>query len=323
VSTLIKVGREFSFPVIAIGDRKSPICVWPRGSEFLSLEQQQLLKFRLAKLLPQNHYGRKNLGYLEAISRGASVLFDTDDDNAPLPNWRPRDLRIAAQQVHARGWVNVYRFFTSHLIWPRGIPLENVQDCQKTKLQAGSTETVECPIQQGLVNCSPDVDAIWRMLFEQEINFENATSVWLPPGAWCPFNSQSTWWFKMAFSLLYLPSCVSFRVTDIWRSFIAQRCLWECGCGVAFHAPESVQCRNAHNLLKDFSDEFPGYVGNSEIIATLETIQLAAGAAAIPQNLHRCYDGLVGRGLLPEREMPLLEAWIRDMDDMQGINRSD
>ena len=135
----------------------------------------------------------RTFGYLEAISRGASVLFDTDDDDAPLPNWRPRDLRIAAQQVHARGWVNVYRFFTSHLIWPRGIPLENVQECQKTKLEAGSTETVECPIQQGLVNGSPDVDAIWRMLFEQEFNFENATSVWLPPGAWCPFNSQSTW----------------------------------------------------------------------------------------------------------------------------------
>jgi hypothetical protein len=38
--------------------------------------------------------------------------------------------------------------------------------------------------------------------------------------------------------LLYLPSHCCFRMTDIWRSFIAQRCLWELGHWVVCQAPE-------------------------------------------------------------------------------------
>jgi len=32
--------------------------------------------------------------------------------------------------------------------------------------------------------------------------------------------------------LMYLPIKASFRMTDIYRSFVAQRCLWELGEGV-------------------------------------------------------------------------------------------
>ena len=31
--------------------------------------------------LPWNSFGRKNVGYLYAISQGAKVIFDFDDDN--------------------------------------------------------------------------------------------------------------------------------------------------------------------------------------------------------------------------------------------------
>ena len=87
----MRFGHQFDIPVFAVGDRKSPVCEWPTGSEFLSLDRQNGMDFRLAALLPVDHYSRKNLGYLEAIARGATLLFDTDDDNAPLPHWRPRD----------------------------------------------------------------------------------------------------------------------------------------------------------------------------------------------------------------------------------------
>jgi hypothetical protein len=302
-------------PVLAVGDRKSPSCSWPAGSEFFALEQQQRLKFRLARLLPQDHYSRKNLGYLEAMSRGAGLLFDTDDDNAPLAHWTPRNLLIEAQQVQSTGWVNVYRLFSSELIWPRGIPIERVQECQTATLDAVGLTIVECPIQQGLVNESPDVDAVWRMIFGREFSFDKTASVWLRPGGWCPFNSQSTWWFEPAFPFMYLPSFVSFRVTDIWRSFIAQRCLWEQGLGIAFHGPESLQRRNVHNLLKDFEDEISAYIGNDKIVSVLERTQLSGRAEHVLRDLHNCYEALVVSGFIPKREMPLLEAWIEDVED--------
>jgi hypothetical protein len=272
------------------------------------------MNLKLARLLPVDHYSRKNLGYLEAIGRSATLLFDTDDDNAPLPHWRPRNAETEARQVEQLGWVNVYQWFSSDFIWPRGLPLEVLQKSRKTTTDAMSSRVVECPIQQGLVNGSPDVDAIWRLMFDREFSFNEAPSVWLAPGAWCPFNSQSTWWFPKAFPLLYLPSFVSFRVTDIWRSFIAQRCLWEVGYGIAFHAPESVQQRNAHNLLRDFQDEVPGHLNNSRIIAILERLQLGGETEPIEHNLHRCYEALVSADIVPKQEISLVEAWIDDLE---------
>ena len=312
----MRFGEKFGIPLIAVGDRKSPNCTWPKGSEFLSLEHQKSMEFRLAELLPFDHYSRKNLGYLEAITRGATVLFDTDDDNAPLPHWRPRSVHAEVRQVHHNGWVNVYQWFSSGFIWPRGFPLEHLREYQRTKAHARSDGVVECPVQQGLANGSPDVDAVWRLTLDREFNFEEAKSVWLAPGAWCPFNSQSTWWFPKAFPLLYLPSFVSFRATDIWRSFVAQRCLWELGYGIAFHGPESLQQRNAHNLLRDFEEEIPAYLNNSRIVTILEKIQLSGKTEAIAHNMHSCYEALASAGVLPGKEIPLVEAWIEDCESV-------
>jgi hypothetical protein len=320
VSALVRFGHQFDIPVIAVGDRKSPVCEWPTGSEFLSLPRQNSMNYRLAELLPVDHYSRKNLGYLETIGRGAALIFDTDDDNAPLPHWRPHSLHSECRQIRHSGWINVYRYFSSALIWPRGFPLECLQECQRAKADMTSVGVVECPIQQGLVNGSPDVDAVWRLVFDQEFRFDEALSVWLGPGAWCPFNSQSTWWFRKAFPLLYLPSFVSFRVTDIWRSFVAQRCLWELGHGVEFHRPESFQDRNAHKLLRDFEEEVPAYLNNNRIISVLERLQLSSGADRIGDNLHRCYAALVSAEIMPAQEMPLVEAWLVDVDSCRARN---
>jgi len=145
------------------------------------------------------------------------------------------------------------------------------------------------------------------------VEFKVADSVCLPAGAWCPFNSQSTWWFPIAYPLLYLPSFVSFRMTDIWRSFIAQRCLWALGHGVVFHGAEVFQDRNPHNLLRDFEQEIPGYLGNDKFRAVLEALDLRAGTEQVADNLHRCYEALTDAALVPATEMRLLECWLTDI----------
>ena len=40
----------------------------------------------LAQCCPERSYTRKNLGYLEAMRRGARIIVETDDDNRPDPN---------------------------------------------------------------------------------------------------------------------------------------------------------------------------------------------------------------------------------------------
>jgi hypothetical protein len=281
--------------------------------DFLSLADQQAGEFELARKLPLSSYSRKNVAYLHAISAGADLVYETDDDNAPLDSWQIRSEPVAAARSidpTNRRWINAYRYFTSELIWPRGLPLSEIHsELRETKMVA----VTRSPIQQGLANGSPDVDAVWRLIFDGNFAFDDAPSVILQPGNWCPFNTQSTWWWPVAYPLLYLPSYCSFRVCDIWKSFVAQRCLWELGYGVTFHAPEVFQDRNQHDLDRDFADEVPGYTQNKEIVNVLSRLQLGRDEAQIGDNLYRCYEALVAAKLFPSAELELVGLWLDNL----------
>ena len=305
---LIEVGGT----LIVAGDAKSPDSMdLAEGNHFMTVASQLGSGFELAGKLPLNHYGRKNIGYLEAIRRGARVIYETDDDNAPLESWSVRSREVEAVGCDHDGWVNVYRYFSAAKIWPRGLPLDEVN---APTPETSSVSTVRSPLQQGLADGSPDVDAVWRLVLDEPVVFDRRESVYLDSGAWCPFNSQSTWWWPEAYALMYLPSYCSFRMTDIWRSFIAQRCLWELGYGVVFHASEVVQERNVHVLMRDFADEIPGYLRNREIAHLLENLSLRSGTEHLNDNLLSCYEALIAREVFPDKELPLVESWLRDVD---------
>jgi STELLO glycosyltransferase-like protein len=313
VRRLISRLRETSAELIVVGDKKGPDAYDLTGTEFFSFTDQLALDFELARKLPVGHYARKNIGYLIAAGRSASSIYETDDDNAPLTNWKPRQEFIEAVPVAGAGWINVYRFFSDDNIWPRGFAIEELRNFSRRPEPSVGLTTCRAPIQQGLANNSPDVDAIWRLVLDKPFYFREGKSVYLSPGSWCPFNSQSTWWFPVAYPLMYLPSYCSFRMTDIWRSFVAQRCLWELDCGIAFHGPEVVQDRNDHNLLEDFSDEVPGYLGNGKLARTLGALTLEKGVDAIADNLSACYEALVMAEFFPAEELDLLRSWTKDL----------
>ncbi len=306
--------REQGARLIVIGDKKGPESFVLEGVDFVSLEEQLGLGMRIVGSLPEANYARKNIGYLKAISEGARCLYETDDDNRPLPSWLPRNETTEAVGSLAKGWVNVYRLFGGEQIWPRGFPLDEIKNSFQTLPSIAETASVVCsPIQQGLVNNSPDVDAIWHLLYGHRFDFQKNPSVYLPKGSWCPFNSQSTWWWPVAYPLLYLPSYCSFRMTDIWRSFVAQRCLWELGSGVVFHAPEVEQERNVHDLMRDFEDEIPGYTGNRKLVHVLEGLSLKEGSEEVGNNMMVCYEALVAAGFFAESELGLVRAWLDDL----------
>jgi hypothetical protein len=300
-----------NLPFIVIGDTKSPKQFNLNGCDFYSIERQITLKFQLAKTLPINHYARKNLGYLIAISKGAEIIIETDDDNWPFESfWDNRTKRLNTHLLTDKGWVNVYKYFTEVHIWPRGFALENIQNnlpALENLLQ------IDCPIQQGLADENPDVDAIYRLTLPLPIVFNKANSIAIGNNSFCPFNSQNTTWFKEAFPLLYLPSYCSFRLTDIWRSFVAQRIAWSCGWPVLFHQSTVRQERNDHNLMIDFRDEILGYNHNAQIIKSLQELDLKEGIENIPENMMRCYKKLIELGFLNKQDIILLDAWLKDL----------
>jgi len=320
-SKLISSGLQQRGGILwVIGDRAGPSSYDLPNTRWFDIERQFRLSFRLARMLAERHYARKNLGYLLAIQDGALFLVETDDDNIPQANfWLPRSPSMTSNHVTQAGWFNVYLEFCPGRIWPRGFPLEEIQDSFARRAKPESAASVrECLIQQGLANRNPDVDAVYRLVCSLPLDFESRAPVSLAPGCWCPFNSQNTTFFQPAFPLLYLPTFCSFRMTDIWRSFVAQRCLWEIGSAVCFTEPSVYQERNEHDLHKDFEDEVPGYLKNHRIRGLLENVSLKAGRSfdTVSANLLVCYEALVRGEILPKKELLLVEAWIHDLESV-------
>jgi hypothetical protein len=297
---------------IIVGDRKSPPDFSLPGSDFWSIERQANSGFLSAGIIPENHYARKNIGYLASVEKGHDIILETDDDNIPYENfWNPSERKIKGRMVQDSGWINIYRLFTDDIIWPRGFPLEHLG--MDKNYSVGPEELYECPIQQGLADDNPDVDAVYRLTRELPVVFEKDLTFTLGKGSWSPFNSQNTVWFKNAFPLLYLPSKCSFRMTDIWRSFVAQRISWEYGWKIAFHSPTVYQERNEHSLLRDFEEEVPGYLNNASIGKALESLKLSDRKENIFDNLLRCYELMISMDLVGGEEMDILKLWTRDL----------
>jgi hypothetical protein len=306
------IAMELDFFVI--GDTKSPADFSLDGCQYFSVDQQRKLDSAFAQICPVRHYARKNIGYLLAIQAAAPYIIETDDDNLPGSDFYkplPQDQNIPV--LREIGWVNVYRYYTDALIWPRGLPLDAVKDSLPA-LPAPSS--VRCPIQQGLADDNPDVDAIYRLLLPLPVRFDHQHRIALGENAWCPFNSQNTIFYPDAYPLLYLPAYCSFRMTDIWRSFIAQRIAWANSWAILFREATVEQFRNDHSLMKDFEDEIPGYLNNRRIIETLKQLPLEPGVSHIPANMRKCYDALIEMGVVRAEERPLLDAWLQDLSKL-------
>ncbi len=322
---LAKPVEKFQLHWYVIGDRKGPFFYDLPPAELISIDDQRDLPFRLAKLLPEGHYTRKNLGYLLAMRSGSSCIYETDDDNGPLPDWKLRSVEVQGRRILPKdkaSWVNMYAAYSDAHIWPRGLPLENIRD-PFLELFDFSNESIsrKAPIQQGLANGSPDVDAIWRLVLDKEITFRrDVGNLFIPKHTWSPFNSQNTWWWPEAYLLMYLPSYCSFRMTDIWRSFVAQRCLWTLGYELEFHPADMYQIRNQHHLLTDFSQELEGYLRNDHIRQALEALNLQDGVEHLEENLRACYRAMVDLSVIKDEELPLLEAWIADCSDLKNAS---
>jgi len=307
--------RGYYFTVI--GDEASPSDFQLNGCDFYSLKRQKETGLKFAQMCPTRHYARKNIGYLLAIRNGASTIIETDDDNIALEQFWDRRHRIQdVAVVENNGWVNVYRYFIDENIWPRGFPLDYLKK-QIPPFETLNMGEVDCPIQQGLADDNPDVDAVYRLTLPLPQTFRKDRRVALADGSWCPFNSQNTTWWSDAFKLLYLPSYCSFRMTDIWRSFIAQRIAWLNGWAILFHEPTMRQERNVHNLLRDLADEIPGYLNNSEICEALAPLPLESGVAKISDNLKVCYEKLVSMSLIGREELQLVDGWLDDLEHLR------
>jgi hypothetical protein len=197
LKSIAKGAAQAEFRFVVIGDAKSPADFALKDCRFLSLHEQQGLNFRYASVCPERSYTRKNIGYLLAISEKAPYIVETDDDNFPRNEfWSERESHMLGDHTPAKGWVNAYAFFTDLFIYPRGFPLREARSAgSNSRERLSVAKAAYCPIQQGLADENPDVDAVYRLLYPLPFTFLEETQLILSQGQWCPFNSQNTTFF--------------------------------------------------------------------------------------------------------------------------------
>jgi glycosyltransferase involved in cell wall biosynthesis len=301
--------RLNEYQLIVVGDKKTPAGWQYPHCTYLSVEDQVALSPALANAIPFNHYGRKMMGYCYALRQGADIIIDTDDDNIPYTNWNFPNFET--EYIASRedlGWVNIYHYFSEQPIWPRGLPLRHINDKRDRLQWKTAKEPQKTGIWQGLADEDPDVDAIYRLTSDTPCIFKKKEPVVLAPGTVCPFNSQNTAFRKELFPLLYLPSFVTFRFTDILRGIIAQPILWQHGFRLGFTEATVVQKRNVHDYFRDFESEVPMYLHAEK---SLDAVKKVMTNVTVKDNLYNAYEALLKINVVESREMNVLHEWLK------------
>lgn len=308
---IAKFSESKEYKLYVVGDKKTPSnWNWP-NVVFISIDRQKSSDYSLANLLPFDHYCRKMLGYLEAIKDKANFIYDTDDDNIPYENWSFPDFNGEFDYIDdCMGFINIYQLYTEQKIWPRGLPLRLINKNFNLG-KSVSKKIIKVGVWQGLADEDPDVDAVYRLTRDEACYFNKRNPVVLGHDTISPFNTQNTLIRKELFPLLYLPTSVTFRYTDILRSLVAQPIIWAAGFRLGFINATVIQKRNPHDYMKDFISEIPMYKTCEKVI-DIVTKSISIDIT-IEDNLLNSYNALLKHNIIEPREMITLKGWLDDL----------
>ena len=309
--TILKHINNKDYDVIIVGDEKTPNDYKNLHCIFLDIPSQDMLFPELSKLLPYNHYSRKNLGYLYAIKKGYKVIYETDDDNIPFDTFdnvlQLTNTNIITEQNNP--WINIFKYFTfNNYIWPRGFPLSLLKQDPNYLIE----DTDKKPsIINGLVKNDPDVDALFRIIcnHQSSIVWEEGKSVLINNKNVCVFNTQNTFWLNPdLFICLFLPCSVSFRYCDILRSIITNIILKKTDTYMMYTSPNVIQHRNQHDLMSDFKSEYEMYIHNETILNIIE--KNTDTILSVKELLITIYNNLLSANIIKQADVDILKKWI-------------
>lgn len=308
-NTCLEDFKKYGYDIIVVGDLKTDQESYEeKGIEYIGPYDSEFDKF--SKMLPYNHYCRKNLGYLRAIMNNSDIIFETDDDNYPIESFGNWEERTVYKKVSGVRYPNILKLYTNIDIWARGYPLEYINKDIKL-LVDDIKEGEKVGIYQSLAEGDPDVDAIYRLTnknYNQNIIFERDKGYILDKNCYTQGNTQGTFWVdKRLFHLLYIPCTVSFRYCDILKMYIAQRCMWEYDRLFCYISPVVRQNRNEHSYMGDFKSEYPMYIS---LVELLDDIFVGIKLKGERGDLREVYKKLFERGIVKEMELKLVDEWL-------------
>jgi len=134
-----------------------------------------------------------------------------------------------------------------------------------------------------------------------------------------PYNAQATIHFYNAFWALYLPVTVAGRVSDIWRSFVAQALFKPLGLSVGFLSrPLVVQERNPHSYEADFAAELPLYIQGHAFASHVVEQYLTKKDPVedLPKSIEELWVDLYERGFVEIEDVFLVQRWLKTLHDI-------
>ena len=308
--------KSTDFEIIVVGDLKTPHDSYNNKNIIYLHPNDNNNSHILSKLLPYNHYSRKNIGYLYAIQNGFNYIYDTDDDNYPNENFLNFDVEYETIKKKDNFYCpNILNLYTDIHIWPRGYPLEYVNEKHDIITHESSQiEISNIGIYQSLSNGEPDVDAIFRLTnqnYNNNIEFKNNKSYIFEKGIYTQGNTQITCWIKKdLFHLLYIPSTVSFRFSDILKMYVAQFCMWKYGYNFAYISPFVHQYRNDHDFMKDFYSETQMYNNILKLFEIFKNVVLNKN----PNDILIVYNELYKHNIVKKEELDILQKWLDEIN---------
>lgn len=331
-----KVGQLAGWCLVIVADKKTP----KDYLDLLNLSEKKDSIFFLSESLqmkmavgdpfvsntPWNHFGRKNIGYLYAIKHGAKIIFDFDDDNelltdpsgaTVLPFAHNDFLRAVEVGVSSLAF-NPYPVMGAEDAWPRGFPLENIQDTSTRGVQstAARIPLEDIAVVQLLANHDPDVDAIYRLTRKLPFDFlpeSKSNAILLATGKFAPYNAQATIHTQAGLWATYLPVTVPGRVSDIWRGYFAECLFSKLGLRIAFAPPRVTQIRNAHHYLADMEAEHDLYFKTGMLMEFLREWEPKNENAPLPAKMEMLWVALYERGYIELDDVLQIQEWLLAM----------
>jgi len=304
---LVVIGREGSSP-IDFGDSNSAFYIGMG-------KQSELPVFgELFKLLPWNLMQVKNIGYLFAIMNGAKWIWDFEDDIILTDDTRLVP-PVSGKRVVIESYGTECSIFNPypHLgatrsIWPRGYPPLRIMSNCSVKLSNGTMKDVA--VFQSLINNYPDVDGLFRLTNPLPFSFSESStdSLIIPNGTFSPYNSFAQLSMYSAFWGLLLPISVNSRVSDVWRSYITQRLLWDIGLRISFTPPQYIRERSENSPLVEMQEENEIYIKSLELVGFLR--EWRGTESNFPARYEELYIELYKRKYLDLNDVVLAQKWI-------------
>ncbi|XP_013391787.1 uncharacterized protein LOC106159891 [Lingula anatina] len=256
---------------------------------------------------------RKTIGYLFAITSGATMIYDDDggieyewltsgpplhDKNVELP------LVIPAGQVNF--WNPLAYFYSRSDIWPRGFP------GNMSRRPACSAPPLPTALRNSSVLLSHFLTGGYadetEGTLKSPLKFNKAIRgpVEVQKGTFVPYGQHSTLHMYDAFWGLLVPTTCEESISDIIRGYITQRLLWDINGSMSVSPPWTKRRTSSNRRTRKSSHNYDKTL--IEVVNHLET--WSSKSTSIDARLKELYLHLFEKGIILKEDLLILDTWL-------------